>query len=80
VNKRHLRWATPVENMADTLVHGTRNRGERHGIAKLTEDDVRIIRQMIASGHRQRMIAEKFGVQVMAISNINRRVTWGWFE
>ncbi len=24
VNPRHLRWATPVENMADTIAHGTR--------------------------------------------------------
>lgn len=26
VNPRHLRWATPVENMADTIEHGTRSR------------------------------------------------------
>ena len=29
INKRHLRWATKSENMADKLIHGTHNRGER---------------------------------------------------
>lgn len=26
VNPRHLRWATPIENMADTIKHGTRSK------------------------------------------------------
>ena len=34
VNPRHLRWATPVENMADTIEHGTRAAMGAHPRAK----------------------------------------------
>ena len=30
INPQHLRWATPVENAADKVVHGTVLEGERH--------------------------------------------------
>jgi hypothetical protein len=46
VNPSHLRWATPKENVADTLIHGTRNRGERQGISKLTREQVLRIRSL----------------------------------
>ena len=40
VNPSHLEWKTHVANVADTLLHGTRNRGERNGQTKLTEEEV----------------------------------------
>jgi len=43
---KHLRWATRKENVEDTLLHGTRNSGERCGTAKLKEYDVRAIRAL----------------------------------
>ena len=43
-NPRHLRWATRADNHADKLKHGTDNRGERHKMARMTEDDVRALR------------------------------------
>jgi hypothetical protein len=33
----NLRWDTPTNNHADKILHGTTNRGERSGTAKLTD-------------------------------------------
>jgi hypothetical protein len=44
VNSRHLRWATPKENSADTILHGTQPHGERNGSAKLTAPEVHAIK------------------------------------
>ncbi|TIU63891.1 MAG: hypothetical protein E5W25_23745 [Mesorhizobium sp.] len=77
VTKGHLRWATRTENEADKLIHGTSNRGVRHGMAKLTEADVLVIRSL--RGHfLQREIAEQFGIAVPTVSDIQRRKLWAW--
>ena len=73
VNPRHLRWATPRENVADKTMHGTRRFGEDHCIAKLTERDVREIRQ---SAMTQTALAAKYGVHQATISCIVLRKTW----
>lgn len=38
VNPRHLRWATPTENCADKIQHGTYTSGEKSLKAKLTNE------------------------------------------
>jgi hypothetical protein len=78
-NRRHLRWATPKQNMADHLIHGTSNRGGRHGLAKLTEHDVRTIRQLdgVIS---QREIGRRFGVSGKYVAEIVQRKTWAWLD
>ena len=75
VNKRHLRWATPKENEADKLVHGTTNRGTRQGASILTPEDVLTIR---AATGIQRRLAEQFGVSEQCISGIKHRRIWVW--
>jgi cytochrome c553 len=40
----NLRWDTRPENIADKMEHGTDLAGERNAAAKLTEDDIRSIR------------------------------------
>lgn len=40
----NLAWGTRKENEADKLTHGRSNRGERHGMARLTIDRVTRIR------------------------------------
>jgi hypothetical protein len=75
VNPRHLRWATPTENHADKVEHGTTNRGERQGRHKLTETDVLEIR---ASHEPQSVLAARYGVDPSTISNVQTGRTWGW--
>lgn len=77
VNPRHLRWATCKENVNDTLAHGTRNRGERHGSSRLTEAIVREIRSM-EGALSQEGIAKKFGISREHVRNIHQRRRWTW--
>jgi hypothetical protein len=78
ITPKHLHWKTPAQNQQDRLVHGTSNRGIRHGMSRLTEDDVRKIDQLLKTGKSQRVIAEEFGVGQVTISNIKTGKTWGW--
>lgn len=78
VTPRHLRWATIVENMADKLIHGTHPRGERNGLAKLTEADVRAIRALSESGESQYALARRFGVSRENIREIAHHRRWHW--
>ncbi len=75
---RHLRWATHLENMRDTVVHGTSVRGEaKHG-AILKEADVREIRRRRAIGEQFKSIAADLGVSVRTIHAIAYRKSWAW--
>jgi hypothetical protein len=75
VAPRHLRWATPKQNYADRLEHGTHARSERNGKAKLTEDQAREILSL--KGIRfQRQLASDFGVAEGTIANIHSGRTW----
>ncbi len=56
----NLRWGTPIENAADRERNGNGNRGSRHGLAKLSEDDVREIRRAYSRGERRSEIAKRF--------------------
>ncbi|WP_414461823.1 HNH endonuclease [Hyphomicrobium sp. DY-1] len=79
VNPSHLRWGTQQENAEDMVAHGNSPRGERHGMAKLTKDQVRTIRRLV--GHASyRSIASRFSVSPRAISDIATRKTWSWLE
>ena len=75
VNPRHLRWATRSENLADRLIHGTDQRGERNPTALLTEVQVRDIFSLRGKKTR-REIAESFGVGVRTIGDILSRKNW----
>ena len=79
VNPHHLVWKTRTENMADTLLHGTRRRGERNPRVKLTADAVREIRTMRLS-FTQQAIADKFGVSRLTVSSILNGKRWGWLS
>lgn len=79
VNPRHLHWATRAENIADKLKHGTHNRGQRHPLAQLTDDDVRSIRRLRGL-KSQRAIAAIFGVSQSAVNDIQNGKRWGWLH
>lgn len=75
----HLRWATKEENEADKILHGTTNRGEANGHAKLTVDQVRKIRSLEGT-MLQREIGELFDVKAGTISNILAKKAWAWLD
>ena len=79
VNHRHIRWATPAENAADKLLHGTHQLGERNHSSTLTAADVLSIRARSATETATAM-AREFGVSRRAISSVITRRTWAWLD
>ena len=69
----NLRWDTAKNNHADKVRHGTTNRGENCGTAKLTGIQVDAIRQ---DTRLQRLIAIDYGVRANTISRIKSGVRW----
>ena len=76
VNPQHIEWKTSKQNKADQLRHGTRNRGERNGMARLTAEDVARIRKL-GGVLKQRLVAEMFGIDQSTVSNLMRGERWG---
>ena len=74
-----LEWKTGSENQADRRRHGTDNRGSRHGMARLDEDDVRTIRALRGK-MLQREIAAQYGVATTTITLIMTGKNWGWLK
>lgn len=77
VAKRHLSWKTRSKNQMDRVAHGTSNRGEQCGAAKITEPQAREVLRLrgIAT---QREIAALFGVSQAAVYAIHARRNWAW--
>lgn len=82
VNNRlsNLEYCTPSENQKHSFEAGLQdNRGENHSQNKLTESDVRYIREQLKS-RTQTDIAKEFNVDPSAICNIKRRRNWAHLE
>lgn len=79
VNPRHLMWKTPKANSDDKVTHGTMARGEKLGMSKLTEENVRSIRAMKGT-HTRRELAEIFDTCPSNIAGILNRRRWAWLE
>ncbi len=75
----HLRWSTPRENAADKVSHGTALRGTKIPWSRLSEDDVRQIRDLESVLSRPE-IARAFGVSVGAIAGIHKNQNWAWLK
>jgi hypothetical protein len=76
----NLRWDTPVANEADKIAHGTNNRGDRNGQAKLDDLAVRAIRGRLSEGVSQRQVAREFEVSQSNVSFIATRKIWSHIE
>lgn len=79
VHPKHLYWATRSENQMDRVAHGTSNRGERHGMAKLTSIDVLGIRAMLPVMSYAK-IGRQFGVSRANVGSIARGKIWSWLD
>lgn len=75
VNPRHLRWATPAENIADKALHGTNLAGEGHNMVKLSASDVKAIRG--CPDMPLRIIAAFFGISKSQAHRIRTGENWG---
>jgi hypothetical protein len=73
-----LHWGTPEENNQDKVRDGTLLRGDRVGGSKLTEAAVLEIREALARGELQKVIAARFGVRDSQISRIKTGKRWAW--
>ncbi len=80
VNPNHLFLGTQQQNMADASKKGRVTRGEAMHSAKLTEDDIRDIRQAVSQGAKQNSIAKQYGVSTGNINLVVKRKRWGWLE
>ncbi len=72
----NLRWDTSFANQADRVRHGTSHEGAKNHRAKLTEDQVRSIRQLKTEGLIDRVISARFGISREAVTVIVNRKRW----
>lgn len=81
INPDHLRWGTAKENAQDrdSKQRGVvpNNKGSLSGNAKLKEQQVMRIKQVIADGARGIDIAAEFGISKGTVSNIKYGTSWG---
>lgn len=73
----NLRWDTRSGNAADRLRHGTSNRGEHHGNAKLIEDAAKEIKTSPLS---YSVLAKKYGVSTSTVYRIKKGLNWFWLN
>lgn len=66
----HLYWATSQENKRDKITHGTDNRGEKHPLAKLRDDEAR---QIFQSPKSTAELCVIFDVSAGVVGKIKRR-------
>jgi hypothetical protein len=76
VNPAHLFLGTHRDNALDMHAKGRGPKGETHGMAKLTEDDVRTIRQRLADNHTKMQLSRDYGVDPRLIYSIAKRTLW----
>lgn len=80
-NLFNLKWGTHSENMQDSIFHGTFNfvgkPGEKHANSILSNEDVRQIREYFKDiKMTNRMIGDKYGVDLTTISKIRNGKNW----
>jgi hypothetical protein len=78
VNPAHLSWRSRQENIDDISRHGTRfmRFGSDSATAKLTEENVRVIRLSHTNGVTVKDLAAQFSVTVQTIYYLLKRRTW----
>ena len=79
VNPLHLELGSHADNMADRAVRNRAAKGEAHGRAKLSEVDIKTIRDRYIRGskvHGSTAIAKDFGVAFQTVSKIVNRHKW----
>lgn len=76
VNPRHLSQGTDVENVRQRTQRRRTAEGSRAASAKLTEQDIPQIRQLLAAGNTIASVARTYNIGESAIRDIRDRHTW----
>jgi hypothetical protein len=73
----NLQWGTRQENIDDQMRHGTYQRGDRNGKARLTCETARVAYSLYRTRrYSALMLAEKFGVSIATIHGLIHRRQW----
>lgn len=75
-NYHHLRWDTAKGNVGDRSARGRGLKGETHHKAKLTEEQVRVIKRRLAAGETSQALADEYGVTNGSIWFIAKGINW----
>jgi hypothetical protein len=84
INRRHLYLGDHAQNMQDKIDADRCSRGEEHGMARLTAEQVTEIRRRYVRGRgpydrgNSAALAEAYGVAQTTIRVIVRREVWAW--
>lgn len=77
----NLMWGTPAENQGHRKIHETDVVGERNGRAKLTEGQVRRLREMFSTGkHTYADLGRRYGIEKETVARIVKRKLWKHVE
>jgi len=76
----NLRWDSRRGNLRDKKFHGTQTRGESHPVAKLSEEDIKQMFRLRASGMTYAAIAQRYGVSHSLPHLIFKRKIWAHVE
>jgi hypothetical protein len=77
VNPHHLFTGLPIDNSRDMVQKDRQAKGNKHGLAKLTEDEVLVIR---GSSEMLKTLAERYGVSVSAVWSAKKGPNWKHIE
>lgn len=72
----NLYWGTPAQDYADMRRHGTAPIGVRNGSCKLTLQQVKDIKYLLAAGDSVNSIARAYGISHSNVSMIKSGITW----
>ncbi len=72
----NLSWATPKENCAHKVLHGTNPQGERNGCARLRDADIDPLFDRYISGDKAADLGAELGVSAGAVKAVVARRTW----
>lgn len=76
VNPDHLFIGTQADNVADCVRKGRKALGEKFGRSKINSAIAAKIREAVAAGMIQRLVAVEFGVAQATVSRAVHRVNW----
>lgn len=76
INPEHLELGTPQDNVNDMVERGRNAKGERNGSAKLSNSDVRQIKDLLSKKYTCAEISRMYGVARTSISSIKLNKTW----